>query len=84
MTDLIIAYALSAIAWAACTGLAMHSALVTWRLWEEDGDRERVKHLARLVLAAPIWPLGVLALTACGLRTLIRYAQGKVDDDDRD
>ena len=80
MIELLAIYAGGAIFWGALSGLALDGALDTWKRRGNDEDRELVKRRARIVLAAPVWPLAPIAVAAIGVRNLIRYAQGRVPE----
>ena len=70
MIELLVIYVFGATLWGAFSGAALCSALRMWERWGSAEDRELVKRRARLVLAAPAWPLAPIAAAAIGLRNL--------------
>ena len=80
MTPFIAIYALGVGVWIVGNGLLLQIDLDLWRNWGGDEDLAKVKRQARLLLLTPVWPLGALAIALAMLRTLIRYAQGKVPE----
>ena len=80
MIELLAIYVSGATLWGAFGGAALCSALGMWERWGDAEDRELVKRRARIVLAAPVWPLALIVAAAIGVRNLIRYAQGKVPE----
>ena len=80
MTPTLFAYIAGVIVWGVLSAPSLSEALDMWETWGEDEDREKVKRRARFVLATPLWPLAGLAIGLLAVRTLIRYAQGKVPE----